>query len=299
MIKIAVGMIVFNGAGVIKECIESLYACPNVHKIIVSEGPVEYFYNNGFVTSTDGTNEILDNFPDPEKKLIVKHGHFAEKTESCRNWFAEVPKDTDYVLCVDSDEIHKPEDLTKLCEILEQEKYTSVGFRSETFFGGFDYILTGFEQGAEFKRMFKYYPSSYYLEHRPPTFIHNESNPLPDKHLDMDTLDHKYNIRMCHYSYVFPNAVKEKIRYYKDRISMSNCIDNYFERIWLPWVKGNDKQKHKIEQEFRGVHEFIPEYRGDCYPKKFTGTHPQSILNNFAELKQKFNQQLEIYELLG
>jgi hypothetical protein len=50
-----------------------------------------------------------------------------------------------------------------------------------------------------------------------------------------------------------------------------------------------------IEKMYRGVHEFKPEARGDCFTEKFTLEHPLSIRNNIDLLKQKFNNQLSTY----
>ena len=60
--------------------------------------------------------------------------------------------------------------------ILETEKYTSVGFKSLTFYGGFDRYLTGFEENAEFIRIRKVYPKSFWRTHRPPTIKYPEGS---------------------------------------------------------------------------------------------------------------------------
>ena len=49
--KIAFGMIVFNGDFVIKECLESVY--PYANQILIAEGPVIYWQNEGFNTSAN------------------------------------------------------------------------------------------------------------------------------------------------------------------------------------------------------------------------------------------------------
>ena len=77
--KIAVGMIVFEGDYVLKQCLEQLY--PHVDQILISEGPVTFWQQRGKTTSEDSTNEILSNFPDPENKLKVVHGQFKEKDD--------------------------------------------------------------------------------------------------------------------------------------------------------------------------------------------------------------------------
>ena len=100
---------------------------------------------------------------------------------------------------------------------------------------------------------------------------------------------------MYHYSYVFPDQVYNKIKYYKEYLSKANCIDNYFEGVYLPWITGDEQQKQNIEQHYHGVHEFKPQYRGSCFTKKFEGEHPEIIKNNMQQLKDKFNKQLTGY----
>lgn len=281
--KIAFGMIVFNGDYVLQECLESVY--PYATQILISEGPVRYWQDQGHTTSTDKTNEIIDNFPDPENKITVVHGQFEEKDEECRAYMPYMRDDIDYIWNLDSDEIYKPEDIEKIINILEEEKYTSVGVRSCSFYGGFDDFIGGFELAKDnFLRIFKVYPNATWKTHRPPTIIVPEGSAvLPDKHLDSDTLWDKYGIQMYHYSYVFPRQVKEKIAYYKAKVSRENCHPNYYEDIYLPWVRG-DKS---VELAWCGVHEFRPMSRGDAYTQKFEGAHPALIERKIEKFKKE------------
>ena len=286
--KIAFGMIVFNGDFVLKECLESVY--PYATQILISEGPVRYWQDEGFTTSTDKTNEILDNFPDPENKITVVHGQFEEKDEECRAYMPHMRDDIDYVWNLDSDEIYKPEDIETIIKVLEEEQYTSVGVRSCSFYGGFTDFIGGFELATDnFLRIFKVYPNSTWKTHRPPTIIAPEGIPtLPEKHLDSDTLWEKHGVQMYHYSYVFPRQVKEKIAYYKAKVSRDNCHPNYYEEIYLPWVQG-DKS---VEHAWRGVHEFRPMSRGDAHTQKFEGTHPQVIEKNIENFRNRIQDEL-------
>jgi hypothetical protein len=43
-------------------------------------------------------------------------------------------------------------------------------------------------------------------------------------------------------------------------------------------------------------HEWKSEHRGECRTKMFQGTHPLTIINNFNEIKERFNKQLEEYK---
>ena len=78
--KIAFGMIVFNGNYVLKECLESVYEFAS--QILISEGPVKYWQEEGYETSTDGTNDILHEFYDPDNKIVIEHGQHEEKNET-------------------------------------------------------------------------------------------------------------------------------------------------------------------------------------------------------------------------
>ena len=75
--KLAFGMIVFEGDYVLRECLESVY--PYATQILIAEGPVKYWQSQGRISSTDNTNDILDNFPDPENKIKVIHSHINTK----------------------------------------------------------------------------------------------------------------------------------------------------------------------------------------------------------------------------
>jgi hypothetical protein len=296
-LKIAFGMIVFEGDYVLKECLEQVY--PFASQILVAEGPVEYWQNQGKQTSEDNTNLILDNFPDPENKIKVIHGKFHEKDDQCRAYMNLVNENIDYIWNLDSDEVYKTEDLQKIISFLESEKPTSVGVQSCSFYGGFDHYLTGFELNTDnFLRIFRYEKGSTWLTHRPPTIKYSSNFNIPRKHISSEVLYNLIGAQMYHYSYVFPDQVNKKIGYYKAKVSRQNCIDNYFQNIYLPWVTGNDEKKTEIESRYLGVHEFIPSVRGECFTRQFYGTHPKSIFNNLASLKNSFQLQLNKFTQL-
>ena len=227
--KITFGMIVLNGDQVLEETLASVY--PYAHQILIAEGPVGYWQQQGYTTSVDGTNQILENFPDPENKVKIIHSQYLEKDDQCNAYMEFLDDETDYIWNLDCDEVFKPKDIEKVINLLETERYTSVGFKSVTFYGGFDKCLGGFEEGAEFMRIRKVYPGSYWATHRPPTIAHKIDNPWPEKHLNFDELAEKHGVRMYHYSYVFPDQVFNKLKYYKEYLSGNNCIDNS-RRTW-------------------------------------------------------------------
>lgn len=288
--KITFGIIVLNGEMFLRQVLESIY--PFAHAICIAEGPVGWWVQQGVRGSTDGTIQLIQGFPDPEKKIRFIAGIYNEKTEQCRDWFKLVPEDTDYVWCVDSDEVFKPEDISKVINVLESRKPGSICFQSYSFFGGFNHYLGNFEWLHNFKRVLKYEKGAKYVDHRPPTL----SSEYGDKILGQEMAD-RYDVRMYHYSYVSPKQVYEKVRYYKGAVSKDKCINNYFHEIWLAWVTGPTELRATIEDKFNGVHEFVPSYRGECRTVPFIGDHPPIIQRDMQELVDKFNQQLKSFEL--
>jgi hypothetical protein len=292
--KIAFGMIVFEGDYVLKQCLEQVY--PFASQILIAEGPVSYWQKQGRVTSTDNTNKILTEFPDPDNKIKIVHGQFNEKDDQCKAYMEYINDDIDYIWNLDSDEVYKTEDIEKIIDFLKEHQPTSVGVRSCSFYGGFDKYLTGFELKKDnFLRIFKFTKGSTWLTHRPPTILYPSNLNIVKKHIDSDTLFNLLGVQMYHYSYVFPRQVYTKVNYYKDSVSKENCIDNYFHEIYLPWVIGDDSEKEQIERKFIGVHEFKPNIRGECYTNKFTLHHPESIKRDMDKLIHEFNSQLEKY----
>lgn len=291
MTKIYAGLIVFNGNYVLQECLQSLYK--NVDGILISEGPVQWWQDRGYTTSTDGTNEILNNFLDPQNKIKIIHGQWQEKEQQCQAYMRFLPDDADYICNVDCDEIYKDENWHKLREIMDTKKYTEIQFRFKTFFGGFDHYISGYEENVRTVRIQRSYPGCQWQTHRPPRLFPKRGINAPSKvlsHLETDAM----GIRIYHYSFCFANQVLQKMQYYENFVNKSNCIPNYFYDIWLPWVLSNNiKERARIENKWRGVQDC--KRRSDAFTEPFTGEHPQIIQDNMDKLKEKFNEQLEYY----
>jgi hypothetical protein len=290
--KIAFGMIVFEGDYVLQECLEQVY--PYAEQILIAEGPVKYWQDRGRTTSTDKTNEILDNFPDPENKIKIVRGQYSEKDEQCNAYLKNMNDDIDYLWNLDSDELYLSEDIEKMIDFLSEEEPTSVGVRSKSFYGGFENYLTGFELNRDnFLRIFRVTPGSTWLTHRPPTINYPAGSNIVKKHIDSETLYQLTGIEMYHYSYVFPKQVKNKVEYYKAKVSMHKCIDDYYNNVYLPWMNSEPFERFQIEKRYEGVHEFKPEYRGDCYTAEFEGIHPRAIQDNLQNLTTRILMELQ------
>lgn len=295
--KISFGIIVLNGGFFLKQVLETIY--PFAHAICIAEGPVKWWYENGLEESVDDTMDIIRSFSDPKNKIRYTQGMYTEKTEQCRAWFDMVPTDTDYIVCNDADEVHTPENLELLIKYLETSDPTSIGFKSDSFYGGFDRIIGGFEREHSFKRVLKYIPGCHYRTHRQPTLSMIETD--EDISQDIEGRDIHGNqfyaetgITMWHGSYVSPIGVRDKLRYYEGAvIAAGKCIPNYFNDVWLRWVE-NTSLRFDIEEQWNGVQEFIPSVRGESKTIEYPGTHPDIILRDMAYLKQRFSNELNI-----
>ena len=295
--KITVGIIVLNGEFLLKQVLESVY--PWAHAICIAEGPVRYFWEiEKHLTSTDKTLDIIKNFPDPQSKIRLTTGIYEEKDDQCRAWFKNVPTDTDYVLCVDADEIHTPENIELLVKYLHDNRPTSVGFKSDSFYGGFNRIIGGFEREHSFKRVLKYVPGCEYRTHRQPTLSINGKD-IEGNDVHGNVLFDETGITMWHGSYLSPLAVYRKISYYeKAVISPGKCIPNYFKDVYLNWVE-NPQDRIYIEEKYNGVQEFIPEIRGESKTIPYPYFHPQVIIDSVDELQSKFKAELALCKLLS
>lgn len=292
--KIAAGIIVFNSDFVLRQVLESIY--PHVSQILISEGCVGYWVAKGYTTSTDRTNDIIHSFPDPEKKITIVHGTYPEKTEQANAYMQHLHPDTDFLWNVDADEVFKQHDIITIKDLLRTGRYNTVGFQSLSFYGGFGHHLTGFEENVSFIRIRKAYPGCTWDNHRPPTIKNPSGVAEPERLLSHTTLA-EMGIRMYHYSYVYPRQVYEKINYYENAvINKGDCIPNYFQNVYMAWVRGNTEQKQAIEAQYKGVHEFAPHYRGDCFTAPFTGQHPDIIQRDLPQLIAQYKRQLEEYK---
>ena len=292
--KIAFGIIVFNGNNTLEESLKTIY--PYASQILIAEGPVKFWQDHGFTTSTDGTNEMLDNFPDPDNKITIVHSQYSEKLEQTNAYMKYIHDDIDYLWNLDSDQVFKNQDIVDVVRILRKSKntYTLVKFSSLTFFGGFDRYMTGFEEAAGFPGLFRVYPGSRWEKHRYPKMKHKR-RPLRDKVLTAKELSAK-GIRLYHYSAVFALHVSQKIKYYTELIGKGVIINNYFNDVWRAWINGDESTRIKIENKYQGVHEFKPHKRGPAFTAKFTGSHPMIIQENMDKLMGKFHEQLKKYE---
>jgi glycosyltransferase involved in cell wall biosynthesis len=292
--RITAAMIVLNGDHVLEQSIRSVYDF--VDEIVIAEGPVKYWLDRGVTSSTDRTLEIISGLEDPDKKIRWKSSNYSEKDHQFQSALDLMTSNPDYLLQVDSDEVWTSGALEGLKTLLLERQPVSVGVHSHTFVGGFDRVISGFEEKTDnFLRVFRWEDGCKFVTHRPPTISYADGNKTRGRgHVDSDEARDYYGVSMCHYSYVWPSQVKSKIEYYRSKVSMQNCIPDFYESYWLPWTKTNSvEEKWKIEQQILGMHEFRPEVRGPAFTKPYTGVHSKEILRDIRSLRDRICGELE------
>lgn len=274
MTNVCFQMVVFNSDHFLPAVLDAIKP---FGPIVATEGPVQYWQRRGYTTSTDRTNEILEQYGIP-----TVHGQFSEKTEMMQAAEHLIPEGTTHVWMVDADEVWSAAALLRTLTQLEQ--YDSVAFKPITFYGGFEDYLTGFELRAMWVRIQRWCKGAHWQEHRPPTVLTAEGLSMRSlRHLDSPEQFH-------HYSYVFPQQVARKVEYYASW--GAGVIPNYYRDVYLPWVRGPRAVKYDIERRYHGVHEWLPQRRGDCFTEWFQGQHPLSIVERLTEYSQRFSKEL-------
>ncbi|EKO40444.1 MAG: glycosyltransferase [Solidesulfovibrio magneticus str. Maddingley MBC34] len=219
--RVTFAVIVLNGEPFTRYCLRQIY--PFAHQIVVVEGAVARAMGQARPDghSRDGTLEALYAFKereDPGHKLTIvsRDGPWAGKDTMCR---AAAERTTgDYFWQVDIDEFYRDRDMALVLELLADDPgLTAAAFRQRSFFAapdfesGSSYLLAG---GDVFRRLFRFAPGSRYVSPWPPTVVDVAGldqfavRPLPTESLD------RLDVRLFHYSLLFPKQVIEKTAYY-------------------------------------------------------------------------------------
>jgi hypothetical protein len=107
---------IYNEADFIEYSLKSIY--DYVDKIIIIEGAwKETYVVNGNLRSNDGTIDIIENFPDPDKKVDIYYHNENSQLEQ-RNKLWDYLKEDCLMLLVDGDEVWTPEELKKVRALL-------------------------------------------------------------------------------------------------------------------------------------------------------------------------------------
>ena len=218
-LKFSFLMIVFNGDDFLHQSLESVYDF--AHDIFVIEGAVKEAWPIANVdgSSTDNTIQVLNDFPDPLKKIKIIHGKWSDKEEMTNALIKYVTGD--YIWRLDSDEVYKSKDLVKIKTLLSQNpKLTHVTLRGVDFFHGFDRIMISKDDPNKHvaNRIWKFEKKCFFKGHRPPDLY----CPCEGKYMGKDKilsgldLENEHGVTLYHYSWVTDKQVKDKMIFFSE-----------------------------------------------------------------------------------
>jgi len=278
-VKISFVTIVLNGLPFLEFSLKAIY--PFAHEIIIVEGAVKKarFAANPDGSSKDGTVEFIRNFPDPERKIRLIQGFWAEKDEMQDVALRYISGD--YVWLVDSDEVYKRDHIIRIKQLLkENPDITQINFIPYNFWKGLDYIFvsSAFEQPrAHYRRVFKFREDARFVSHRPPTLLYTSSRTTADRIKVVTGFQtRQMGLEMFHYSYVLKDQVLQKIRLYSRYgwgKSWGIDLKKWYNECFLKWTP---ETREEIEKRW-GI------WTGDIHShtKKFEGTHPE-VMQEFV-----------------
>ncbi|GFO64365.1 class I SAM-dependent methyltransferase [Geomonas paludis] len=268
-------MIVLNGMPFLECVLKSVYR--SAHDIVIIEGAVEncMFAANPDGSSCDGTVEAIRSFPDPQGKIRLIQGKWAEKLEMQNHALQFTTGD--YIWLVDADEVYKEEDIERLRAVLARDPgIARVDVTLDNFWKGFDYIFDSdkfAESEFHCRRVFRNYPGARFTTHRPPTMAVQEGRVLSAPET------RALNVYPYHYSYVLWSQVYQKVELYH-RYGWGKQweldLDAWYRDFFLQW-----RPERRAELESR-----YPVWTGDPDSRTvpFTGEHPPAV----AELVARY-----------
>lgn len=212
------GMIVFNGSEFLQQVLDSIYNF--AYQIIIAEGADQNSlpFANPDGSSTDGTVNLIRNYPDPDRKITLIQGKWKDKTEQSNAWLEHASGD--YIWQIDDDEVYKEEDLLTVDNMLKDRLgTTAVSFHWCHFFGGLDRVRPINVKTPVVWRIFKFKPGYRWHSHRPPDILAEDGSSLREINPIMAEELVSKGIYIYHFSYITDRQVREKMRY-MERVRM-------------------------------------------------------------------------------
>ena len=252
--------IALNEAEYIAASIESVYDFAD--RIIVVEGGNDYAVGAGMCgpdkRSTDGTIEAVKAVADPQGKIELISGQWANKEEQ-RNAYASRLKPGDWMILVDADEVFYEAGLWRLSALMHQHDVISPGF--DLFWNNFQTVARGVWDRFPQIKAVKWQEGYRYRDHNCPC---DKDGALISRHV-FKTSERLY----AHYAWVKPiEKLRQKAAYYERQPGARERIrPQYMDKVFIPWRTDPDR----VITMF-GSHPF-----GDGTAEPFMGRHPEPM----------------------
>lgn len=261
-------IIVHNGMPFLPLCLRNHY--PFFDQVVVIEGAVEnmLFVANADGSSTDGTLQALDKFPDPDRKFTFIRGFWPEKHQMMEQGIKICS--CDYWWKIDSDEFYRQEDLPAIADFVLDHDIPGTGIPQYRFWGDLNHVAVGECWDEIHMRLFRRDEGDEFLTYRPPRVKKADGRVVDEKVCRGRDLLLK-GLRMYHYSYVVKEKIRRNLDYFH-RLGKEWCVGppNWIEDVFQNWRDHPDQRL-----EIMGSHGAHPSGQGIVVA--FKGEHPLVI----------------------
>ncbi|MFA4971883.1 MAG: hypothetical protein WC683_04670 [bacterium] len=273
MAKLAVAMVVFNEECFVGQALQAVY--PYADQIKIVEGWWEYpkegpkaagdalrqgFWHDDWQPprQRDRTVEILESFPDPDRKIQLVLGQDGRAQVDNRN--LSLPDDDfeGWVLALDADEIYTPETMVNLRHYIEDPQVDSYTFLHFVFY--YDFYRGMTEQQ---RRLYRWFPG---MRHQSLECI----SVLPDGTTLADRpwsrLGNVNGVTMLHCALMPMDRLRNKLRV----AGWQNSRDWYYNMLTYD---GSNEWDVCQRNASKGMHQYRPSVRLETYQ----GDYPEII----------------------
>lgn len=250
--------IVLNEAEYIQGSLESIYEFAD--RIVVVEGGNDFAVSAGWCgpdkRSTDGTIELVQNFPDPKGKIKLITGSWTNKSEQRNAYVAEL-REGDWMLLMDGDELFDERGLWRLSALMHQHDVLCPGFY--LFWNNCSTLGIGAWTKYQQMKVVKWHTGYHFgTDHNMPITAEGR------RVVDLGNVYRGEEPLYYHYSWVKPlEKLRQKARYYKHQIG--DVSVDYVDDVLLKW-----------RADPQSVLETHPRGGGGLW-RPFTGSHPKWI----------------------
>ena len=212
--NVSYAMNVLNGEPFIWYQLHSIYEF--AHEIIIVEGAYDKFRHaaNGF-RSKDKTIEIIEQFPDPCKKikLIKKNYFYDDRVGMCNEFMNQLTGDILWQIDVDEFYARTTHDYVK--HLFESDDLLDqISFNFFDYYRGFEHIISGYASSLiDVVRVHRIYPGLMWSSQRPPTLALNGKIFKPRKSLNGQQM-RAHGHFMHNATMIFDGQVADKFTYY-------------------------------------------------------------------------------------
>lgn len=247
--KITYGIIVINGMPFIKHQLKLIY--DHAYQIIICEGGDNIWNEiNGYRRSTDGTIEYIKSFNDPQNKIKFIQKDWKNKNEMCHEYSKHATGDI--IWHIDVDEFVDPNHIPFIKKQFINKRNQILSIPNFIMWGDTSTIVEASHNNKwvtnwfSFERIFRRCPGKW-IHHIPQRGYYDPQNQtvLPAPTVGPDIFKSE-GIFIYHFSYILPNSVKAKIKYYNYRIP--GCIkNNWYEEVFN---KFKDNKQNWMQTDF-------------------------------------------------